>query len=522
MSDKVCICPADDPDSPKCVCGEFVEDPEPHPWSLGSEDGEQADWLETALNHEIIYNHGARDGRGAWHVFDPKTGLWLPDDKKDVQERVDQLNVERLTRMILTQRSSKSRDALEKVYRRLRERPRIESALGMLSTRGPYKTDGGIFDRVPYLLGTSNGAVDLRTAHFMQGAVLRDKYISRATAVEWPKNEEHALRSAERFVEFLTDIMGEDEELVHYILRVLGYVLFGQTLEERFWLLIGPGRNGKGTLVRLLHKLLGSYSFFVPSSMYIRDPRHGDVGSDKGRPDILALKGARFAPTSEPVKGAFNDEMVKAHTGRDQISVRALYSNVMQSWEPSHKLFFLAQDAPSVDDVGPSMSARARVIRFEQSYVGKEDPGLGDRLYRAGSGILVMLAREAAEYWKGLGLEPDDTDAAYGMSVGTGLIEPQKITDWSRAYMDSNDAIGRFVTEACRTAVDLHGRAKLLFDAYADWHVKTEQEGEHMTHTQFGTELVKKGFRRDRDNRGLYYVGIEPKGAIALASDESV
>jgi putative DNA primase/helicase len=491
------------------------------PWTPGTEDGDQADWLEVALDHNVVFNYTgvAKDNRkGQWHVFDSKTGLWLPDNQQDTIERVDELNVERLQHLILNDRPSKARDQQERAMKSLRNKGRIDSALDMLSSRDAYKTDGSIFDTDPFYLGVKNGAVDLRTAEFTSGPELRRRFITKATAVEWPKKEEAALRHAELFVDFVRDIMSGDEGLTQYVLRLFGYVTLGVSLEEKFWLFIGEGRNGKGTLVKLIHWLLGTYSHFAPSNLYIRN-KFGDPPAQVGRPEFLALRGIRYAPTSEPVKGRFNEEVLKAHTGRDPITARALHSNVMVTFDPTFKLIFLAQQAPSVEDVGPSMRARARVIRFEQSYVGREDNALGDSLRRAAPGILVLLARQAAAYWRDAGLNPDDT-LRTASATGSGLEEPAKVTEWSKAYVDANDPLREFIADACRVEKDATSMSAVLHDAFTSWWRRTERDGQPYSTVRFAIELEKAGFRGEKGRLGKRWSGIAPLGAVALADQE--
>lgn len=504
-----------------------------NPWAPGGEDGDHADWLERVLNHEVLFNYGTEEGKGRWHVYDPKTGLWLPDLKNDVTERVDTLNTQRLSTLLLNGRPTTSRDITEKAYRTLRNKSRIDSTLGLLATRSPYKTTNEepdiVFDNVPYLLGVKNGAVDLRSATFVghddlvNGKPLREWYLSRRANVAWPvgrEDEAYDMAVAGEFDWFIRDIMGGDDALARYLFRWLGYCLFGWTIEEKFWLLVGRGRNGKGTLVKFMHWLLGTYSHFTPSNLYIRN-RNGDPGADRARPEFLALRGKRFAPTSEPVKGAFNEELLKAHTGRDPITARNLYQGGQQTFDPTHKLAFLTQDEPAVEDVGPSMRARARVIRFEQSYVGREDPGLQSRLERSGSYILVMLAREAAAYWAAIGLAPGEglRDADI---VATGLPEPAKVTEWSKQYVDSNDPLALFIERACRTGADLRVSAHEAYTAYMEWHNREHVEGEPMTQTMFGRKFAspEHGVTKSTDRNGTHYLGVRPLGAMALAERE--
>src|SRR4051794_19776543 len=134
--------------------------------------------------------------------------------------------------------------------------------------------------------------------------------------------------------------------------------------------------------------------------------------------------------------------MLKAHTGRDPITFRRMRSDLLWTFNPSHKLFFLTQDAPKVEDVGPSMRARARVIRFEQSYVDREDKRLQERLKGIGQSVLVLLAVQAHQY------------------LLDGLPENTRVLAWSDAYINDNDPLSAFVGERCETGAGMKAEGR--------------------------------------------------------------
>ena len=63
---------------------------------------------------------------------------------------------------------------------------------------------------------------------------------------------------ADRFLRFMEEITCGDRELAAYLMRFGGYVLTGSTKAQcvPFW--HGHGANGKGTLLNVLHNILGA------------------------------------------------------------------------------------------------------------------------------------------------------------------------------------------------------------------------------------------------------------------------
>lgn len=460
---------------------------------LSAQDGEMADMLEIAFDHTVIYNHG----KGQWHLVNPTTGLWLPDRLADVPKMVDAYASKMLDNLWpLMKADDEKAKAAYKTWVKLRDQNRIKSALEALSQRDAYKTDGSIFDREADMLGVKNGVVDLTNLKLLTGKDARGHYVSQACAVAWPDMSlGEAAAAAKPFTDFLLDVMSGDAAVMNYVLALLGYSLLGTTAEEKFWLMVGDGRNGKGTLTKFVNWLVGDYGVFLDPSLYIRN-RFGDTDAERAKPALGNLWGKRFAVTSEPVKGQFNDQMLKAHTGRDPITFRRMRSDKMWTFDPTHTLFFLTQQAPSVEDVGPSMRARARVVNFNQSYVGREDKHLKDKLEKIGSPVLVVLAYAANQYLK------------------HGLAENQTVLDWSDAYINENDPLAQFVAERCVAGRGLKAQAALIYDSYVDWC--SQNDHDTMTQTMFGRTLGEK-YQKQRESTGVFYHGIRLLGATQVA-----
>lgn len=449
---------------------------------LGSEDGEMADWLEAHLDRGVIFNHG----KNQWHLVNEQ-GLWLADKVRDVQRLVDEEAVRAITANALGNHDNKEAMQLVKVFRRLREVSRIESALKMLSARTDYKTDGSIFDQYPNLLGVKNGVLDLDTMKMVDPKKTRALYVSQSMAVEWPANPNKAAKEAVPFAEFLSDVMSGDSGVVEYVWRLLGYCLLGTSEQEKFWMAVGRGQNGKGTLLKYILWLMGDYGTSLDPALYIRS-RYGDPGADRARPEIGNLWGRRYAVTSEPIKGEFNEQVLKAHSGRDPITFRRMRSDILWTFEPTHKLFFLTNDAPKVEDVGPSMRRRARIINFWQDYSARPNLKLADELKAVAQGVLVALAYQASEYLR------------------EGLPENEQVLKWSETYVNENDPLADFIEECCivRPGATVTGGA--LWLTYEKWLTQGHQE-DGLSQTAFGLKMSKK-FNKKHTDKGAVYEGI--------------
>ena len=115
----------------------------------------------------------------------------------------------------------------------------------------PLCVDDEKLDKQEYLLACPNCVIDLRTGEATPGKP--DQYILNACPTEWK-----GLNPSKKFMDFLRSCFDGDEEMVQYILRLLGYSLLGNR-DESIWVIFhGPrARNGKDTLMKLVSFVLG-------------------------------------------------------------------------------------------------------------------------------------------------------------------------------------------------------------------------------------------------------------------------
>jgi putative DNA primase/helicase len=302
------------------------------------------------------------------------------------------------------------------------------------------------------------------------------------------------------------DILGGDEDLVRYMMTLLGYSLFGLQTEQKFWMWTGRGANGKGILARTMIRVLGDYGDAPSDQLYMRT-RVGAAPSSAARPDLVRLQGVRFTYMSEPQGGQLNEELVKAHTGEDIILARDLYgkSDHMAQFPPTHKIIFLANELPKTEDTGVSMRRRARVIRFEQDYgpeSGRGDMTLEGRIESEKQGIVNRLVQFARIWYN---------DGAVG------LVEPQQVTDWSEEYISENDPLARWIADDCLLSREMKTSSAVLYGDYDDWcarHGLEAQSNKAFSHTLVGR------FRKEKTNQGARFVGIGLKTIEQRVGDD--
>lgn len=166
-----------------------------------------------------------------WLIWDGKR--WKIDTKKEI---------ERITAKVL-RGLYKSEDESETKWARMCERRNVRmNSIKDLMPLVPAERED--FDRHKYLLNVENGIVDLKTGKLQQHD--REIKLTKITNVEFDETAKYPTWSA-----FLKQIFKEDEELIDYMQRLVGYSLTGDISEQSMYFLVGGGSNGKSTFVNL-------------------------------------------------------------------------------------------------------------------------------------------------------------------------------------------------------------------------------------------------------------------------------
>lgn len=256
-----------------------------------------------------------------------------------------------------------------------------------LRTDRAFAVEGTEFDADNYLLNTPGGTFDLRS-NTLQPHNPADRMTLRTTVTP-------CADGGDRFRQFLREISGEDEQLMHFLKVSLGACLSGAT--ESHWLLFwtGSGRNGKNTLGDLVMYVAGDYARKIPASTLM-------AKSHEGHPTELAsLKGIRIATSSEVSDGDhWHEARINELTGDAMISARFMRGDFFE-FPRTHKHLIYGNHRPQLRSVTEAIKARIKIVPFKQSFIGKENPLLPEELRSEAPYVLHWLLEGHAEWLRG-------------------------------------------------------------------------------------------------------------------------
>ena len=398
---------------------------------------------------------------GAWIAHDevPELAGWVSDarDDKDECARRQRVLVERIKWANKTEQSQRIDAALKEAAVYLRH--------------GAEEMDAD-----PTLLGCPNGVVELETGRFRPHR--RPDMITKTTGCEFDSRAK-----CPRWEQFVREVFADDDGVVEWVQRLLGYCLSGRRDLHILPVCWGNGSNGKSTMFDTVADVLGDYAGPAAPGLLMQH-YHSD------HPTGLAdLQGKRLVVSNESGEGGrLNEELIKSLTGGDKIKARKMHQDFYH-FSPTHQLFLLTNHKPAVHGGDFGIWRRLRLLPFTVRFDGEEkDPALKRKLATELPGILNWCL------------------AGYRAYVARGLDDaPAAVVAATSEYRDAEDVVRRFVDECCTTDPALSARAGELYAGYRAW---AEMAGEHpMSQRKFGERLAQAGFRKERSG-GIVYRGL--------------
>ena len=315
---------------------------------------------------------------------------------------------------------------------------------------------GTEWDTKPMLLAVRNGCINLKEGTFKPGEP--KDYLRLSSPIEWKGEDEDcsALKS------FLLQIFDNDQDMVDYIQRLLGYGITGLTTEHIFPIFWGPkGRNGKSTLFEILKFILDDLMFKAPSN-FLMETKLNNSGT---APDAVMMnfRGRRIVWFSETNK---NDRIdvakLKELSGGDTISTRGHYAKKQTQFQQTQLTITITNKRPKMPADDPAVWFRTHLIPLDMQFLPNPDPknkkqlpvdkNLLPKLKKQAPGILAWLV-EGCLLWQELGLLP-----------------PDKVLVATKEYQKSQDIFGHYIDE-CLLIGDhvLRVDLKALYINYKEW-----------------------------------------------------
>jgi len=179
-----------------------------------------------------------------------------------------------------------------------------------------YKNTDGLFDRNEYLFGFENGVYDLKHDEFRPYRY--DDFVTMSSRLHYTERDETKIEFLRGFFKKIHP----DDDNRDLMLTLRASACCGKNV-DRFVLLNGKGRNGKGTEDELQHFALGDYSYHAEPTLLTK------ALNPSGADPIVALTHLkRCIIVKEPqAYDKLQNGTIKSFTGGGEMAFRLLYSN---------------------------------------------------------------------------------------------------------------------------------------------------------------------------------------------------
>ena len=340
------------------------------------------------------------------------------------------------------------------------------------------------FDKDKYLICTDSGTINLDTQNIQ--ANIKENMISMTTGCAISKEK------PERFLRFINEIFANNQDVIHYIHKALGYSITDSAREQCMFILHGDGNNGKSLLLDIIKSALGSYGI-TSKPQLLTEQRFGSQNSE----EIARLKGKRFVAVEEIKEGdKLDEQLVKSLTsGIGNQVARFLYGNSFE-FAFKGKIWMATNYEPVIRGTDKGIWRRIVKIPVPTDFTGREDKDLRDKLLQELPQILGWLYEGYLLYKK------------------EGLAMPETIQTAVNEYKENMDIVAQWISEYCECKPSYFEKANVLYDNFRAFCQRRDQR---TNQTVFGRNLGKK-FKKYNSGSGIVYIGIRLKtGAEDLA-----
>jgi P4 family phage/plasmid primase-like protien len=293
--------------------------------------------------------------------------------------------------------------------------------------------------RAADLIVCKNGILDPVTSHLYAHSD------SLLTFNALPYAYDPSAPAPRHFLKFLDEVFDADVDSIHELQKMFGYVATLDTSRQKIFAIIGPTRSGKGTIGRVLEALIGKQNCCGPSFAKIS----GDFG-------LQSFIGKQLAIIADARLGHRTDKVLVAErllsiSGEDSLDI-ARKNRTDWYGRLSARLLILSNELPALPDPSGSLAARFVAFSTPNSFLGREDRQLTNRLL----GELPSILN-----WSLEGLRH--------IQAGAEIVTPSAAHDLIEGIEALGSPVKAFVVDRCTVTPGGFVPKDQLWITYCEW-----------------------------------------------------
>lgn len=250
------------------------------------------------------------------------------------------------------------------------------------------------------------------------------------------------------WLEFLGQVFDGDEERINLLQEWLGYNMVSDTSQEKLMLMVGRPGSGKSTTLDVMQAVIGRHqcaksSFANLCSEFGLQPLQGKLA--------IILPDAHVPRQVDAMQAL---ERIKSITGRDGVTINRKFLPQLPDEQLPGRFTIAVNELPELPDHARSLERRLLLLYFPETFEGREDRGLKDRLPLEAPGIAVWALEGLRRLRKA--------------QVFTHPSSSVPVMDEFRRFLTP---IAEFLDECCETGhgADVWVLKTQMYDAWCMW-----------------------------------------------------
>ena len=438
-------------------------------------DSGNAELFSELYGNRVRFNHT----NGVWYIFDRV--YWRGDDTMSVNELAKETARERQKRA-LSIHDTRKKEAEFRFGLKSENHSGITQMLKAAKSLEVIRTTHEDWDFTDTLFQCENALLNLDACKPVE--ILPVYMISQNSNVYYAPSEDCPI-----FKRCLLEWMNDDNEMVRFIQRVMGYCLTGLTSEQCLFWFVGDGANGKSVLIDVFDMLYGDYSKDTNMDAFMT--KYNQTNTN----DLARLHNARVVTANESAEGKrINEERIKLISGGEKVTARFLHREFF-TFTSKIKLVFATNTLPRVKDFSEGFWRRVRIVNFDRYFPPEKrkprEELLGE-LKRELPGILNFALEGLKQYHK-LGLKP-----------------PIKVIHATKEYRIEEDEVARWLQDCVDQAADNKITTKEAYQSFMNWF--EENEGSNLkpiSQSTFSRRMRGKGHPPEKVGSKKYFLGVK-------------
>lgn len=247
---------------------------------------------------------------------------------------------------------------------------------------------------------------------------------------------------------FLVQLWETDTEAIDTLQEMFGYILSGDTKQQKFFNMIGPRRSGKGTINRILVSLLGQHNTVAPEL--------GELCDTFGLQPWLGKLLASFTDARAPERNrnAVVSQLLRI-VGGDTITVNRKNKESWNGYLPT-RIVIYSNEVLQLTENSNALTGRMIVLKMTKSFFDNEDTNLDVKLRAELSGIFN---------WAMVGL-------TRRLARGGNFIQPASGVSYLELMAELGNPIGSFVEDTLEFDPTAQVSKDDVFTCYSHWALK--------------------------------------------------